>query len=370
VPAKVIAAIAADTHLAPTAFAGSGVRGDAVCSVHQIADYCIDHRVKKLFLLGDINDRVLVRSYVTTFWTKLMRRLAARARVGYLQGNHDYDDPPFLDGYVAALHIHEREFDVGPFKGYAFDYQPTENLPAALDRIPKGSDILFCHQAWKEWLGFEGSYQGSFEDVPIVETLFSGDNHDNLTGTYTGKSGQVLECFSPGSVCLQTTGEVEDKYFFILREDGEVGRVKLKTRRLIVSEPIKNDTHLEEFLKTLPQEIERVRDLAASDNLPEHLHAPVVRVIYRRCMNHVVGRVTRLVKGLAHLFWCERLIDEEDSPTASVVRVKGAAITPRSILPGMSDDPRVLGLLDRVLAANDPKAEFARWQSEFPESEE
>lgn len=367
---KIVAAIIADTHVAPETIARVGSSGDAMCSVRQFVADVTTQDIRNVVFLGDINNKTLNRSKVNAFWVEVARLFErAKVKVHFIQGNHDEDDPPYLSAWEKHCHVHQATFSLGGLTCYGLDFQRQDNLATALADVPTDVAVLFTHQGWKEWMRFDDSYQGSFAQIPAsVRYLISGDNHKHIFAYKYKRDGGDLLAYSPGSSSMTSIAEDADKYYLTLSASGKIERQKLNTRRVLRLGRIDTVTQLEGLLAELPQQIDRLRGAAAADGLPIELWPPYVQISYHYKLTDLTRRVRACVGNRAFLFWDElQPVEQEDGGSPVVVQATGA-ITPLTCLDqevDPQDKPQVHALLRRVLVATNPEQEFARWQEEF-----
>lgn len=376
--AEPIAVLFADSHLQEGAWSGQAIRGDALFALAQIVDYAVRHRVNCVVGAGDLIDKQRNRALpITAFHRQLDRLARAAIPFYYLQGQHDYDDPPWLSGHHHAVHAHGREFAVGDLTAYGLDFQAHGTLQAALDEIPAGTDLLFAHQVWGDWMGTITLPQGNFADIPVVSAVVTGDYHQVVAQETHGKDGQALTVYSPGATCLQKIDEPPLHYFLTLRDDGTFAFRRLKSRVVLESPVLNRPEDLDQFLAGLEEELTVATQKAAALDLPPELLTPLLRVSYSYRLSDASRRIERAVARRAHLFETELAPEAKRAPA----RVRGAAVAdpagdeaPVTLLTELAkvldpaDDSEAHDLMARLLEASDPRQALAAWRSEFMES--
>lgn len=136
-----LAIVFADAHVADRIWAHRPIQGDAFYSVEQILHLAQDHGCPWVIGCGDLLDSRTNRSRPIQFWSQMLDRFAREAvRFGFLQGNHEYDDPPWLS-HRHATHLHGRTLRLGDVRLYGLDYLPAGRLQEALDEILVSTDL-------------------------------------------------------------------------------------------------------------------------------------------------------------------------------------------------------------------------------------
>lgn len=370
----------ADAHSQEKAWADKPIKGDALFALEQIFDYALAHGIHHIFGGGDLIDKQRNRSLPVTHFHQQINRLkelgGRGGRFYYIQGQHDYDDPPWLAGNAVAQHIDHTGVLLGSameaFRVYGLDYQPRENLPDALATIPAETDILLCHQVWGDWMGSITLPQGNFADIPTVKTVITGDYHEKRSESYRGKDGQAMAVYSTGATCMQTIAEPTKHYFLVLSSDGTFKFEKLRSRVAFEWSVMNRPEDVDAFVKEIDADLARVAVKAEIRQLPPDLVMPIIRITYSHRLTDAVRRVEKAVKGRAHLFWNELPPEEKKTVRVAITETvssgKQAEVTPLTELPKVvkpDDDPETFALLTRLLNASDIQMELAAWRTEF-----
>lgn len=360
-----LAVVASDLHLEEQSYTGRSVRGDAYHAWDQVVEATLALDVDWLILAGDVlNRRLNPGSPLRRLHAGLHRLRLARKRVGFIMGQHDLDPDPVVGLSPNAAHLHRRTLDVGGLAVYGVDYQPAGKLGPELDAIPPGTDFAVFHQVWAEFMGSVAHPQGSFEDVPVVSAALTGDYHRRETWEGRGRDGQRLTVYSLGSTCMQEVSEPADKYYGVLHDDLTVRTRPLRGRAKIEPDPVTTPAELEALLARLPALLDEAH--AAAGGLPPELRTPLLRVEYSHRLADASRRLRRAVGQRAHLFEKETPPSRDD-PGRARAKAAGRALTLMGCLPLAVDkgrDPELFALAERVLGADDPKAEVAAWVRE------
>jgi len=365
---KAVAVFFADSHIQERIWSHRAIEGDAYHSFRQIVDYAIDRAVP-LIGAGDLIDRQRNTSDPIVFINKHMDRLeSVSCPFMFVQGQHELQDRPWFNTHRSPRHIHGKLVELGDFLIYGLDFQPAGNLQQALDRIPKGADILVAHQVWGDFMGDIAKPQGGFHDVPEVSMVFTGDYHQREERELRGKDGQAMKVVSPGSTCLQAINEPADKYFYVLYDDGEFEAVRLKTRPVVESGNLLSGSDLEDFIErwsSLSDELS-----AKADELPSEIAKPLLRVTYSYRLEGAQRRIQNVVGHDAHIFWKE-LPPERLDVSERRQRREQTGKPHTTTLAGRLDDyleevgkPAISADCHRLLQAEDVDAELRRMREE------
>ncbi len=298
----------ADCHIRRSAWAGSGIDGDSHHSFTQVIDLTIKHEAP-LLLGGDIFDSKKPEAEDVEFVRRQLDRLADRKLPVYFwQGNHEHDD---RSSWLSAVHswpthVHEREFEpCGKLRFYGLDWLPGGAIRERLGSLPE-TDVLCYHGSCKELMNDRSGSRSSFSlaEVPCCYSLL-GDYHATVELAYT-PSGETAPCgraYSPGSMHMTEIGELEDKYVYLLKEEGgglNHSRLRLNTRP-VYRFRLEDEAALKDFLT---HKLAFVDEQLASrvKKLPEGLHRPLLRVVYSEEIPEAYSRIEVACKGKYHLF--------------------------------------------------------------------
>lgn len=317
---KPILTLSADWHLQNRAWSFRDISGDAYYSFKQIVDYSIEQGVEALVGAGDLIDKVVNNSDPIVFLNQQLDRLKkAKVRVLYVQGQHEMADKPWLSGHEWPEHISGQQLTVDTVCMFGLDYHPNPLLQIALAAIPEGTHLLIAHQVWGEFMGSIASPEGNMGDVPVVQTVFTGDYHVRKELDVRGKDGQKLKVISPGSTCLQSIDEPWKKFFYVVYDDYTWKKVRLKTRQR-VDWNLMGSTDVDEALQLLEPELVRIADETVGYD--ERVRKPIFWIEYPFKLAGHRGRIEKALNGRAHIFWKER---PPEPPPEVVARRKSAA---------------------------------------------
>lgn len=307
----------ADAHLADGAWQGRDIRGDAYFSFSQIIDHALKIQAAAVVSAGDLVDRQRNRSAPISFLLQHLARLdAAGIPFLYVQGQHDWDDPPWLAGVRSTVWLDRKIFDLADgTRLYGLDYRHRDELAALLAAIPspatgdKAIDILVAHQTWAEIADSDEIAQGSAAGLP-VGVVVSGDYHQPLSWP-----GPPV-VYSPGSTCLQSIDEPQDKFFLIRKADGAWATKRLRTRAVLGPIPLLAQPDVDDFVKTVDAYVRAAIEDSLPRKMPEELRKPILRVECAAALHaEARPRVEAALGDQAHLFWKPLPEDREESQT-------------------------------------------------------
>lgn len=357
----------ADLHL--------GQRFDEKYALRQIVEIAIEKKLAAVVLLGDVFDRQQNRSSAPVELCAQLDRLQdLEIQVYYVQGNHERDDPPWLSCHPWPTHIDHMRIVHGPFSFYALDSLPYGKLQEELAKIPQDCNALLVHQAWSNWLSFEGAPQGDFEQIPDhVELLISGDFHPYKNEVHKNAAGKPLRAISPGTTVAQKIDEPHVNYVVLMDEEGVFKKKRLKSRTFIDCGLIVHPADLDKLIGELEQHLLDASKQAAESELPPEMAKPIIRVEYNYKLPDVRRRVERALSGRALAFFYEQCPKEVPIGTeVSAEKALSDAVTPLSALPQALDHaehPAAFELVERLLNSQaPPEEELLRWRADFLET--
>lgn len=343
-------------------------REDEKFALRQLVKAAMANQVGHFIVGGDTIDRQSNRADPISFLLREVLDPLAEAGVSfdYIQGQHDWDDPPWPSGHGNAFHAHKATFGVGPHTAYGLDFQPFGKLQEELAEVPRGVDLLFTHQGWGDWMGADKNPQGDFAQVPgHVKVVASGDLHAFKQEKHKNADGVKMLCLSPGATAMQKVNEPPEHFYFFIDDDGLFRARKLHSRIFIDWSLLNQARDLDRFMDEIEAELGTAYQTAASRDYPEGMLRPYLRVTYSHRLADTVRRVTKAVGDRAIIHWKE--IPPSADPEvdkASAVPGQGEAVTPLSVLDDEVDKdehPEVFELTSRLLQTNNCEEEFQKW---------
>jgi hypothetical protein len=357
----------ADLHLADGAWTSRpGIYGDSYYSLMQIVDYCLAHSLP-LVIGGDVLDvKKNSARPVQHLCAQMSRMAAANLPVYYIQGQHE------LDRYVTWLSVHpwptnvnKTQFTIAGVKLYGIDWLPRGDIQEAFKEVPPDTDVLVCHQVWKDFMKNVGRPECHISDVHHVKYILSGDFHVTTIETSANAHGELAQLISAGSTCMQDISECPEKYFYVVTQ--EAGKFvpslqQLKTRRMrayTVTDPATlDDLCAGGFLRDIQEML---------GDLPAEINKPLIRVKFDKRIPDAYIRITTAINDSAHLF-CDALVDKtrgEQETNRSVT--KNDLMTALTEL--LHNDPVAFNLASVLLAAESPSGELEQQFVQFQNPE-
>mgnify|MGYP001272976916 CR=1 FL=1 len=215
--------------------------GDIQFALQQIDSYIQQESPDSVWILGD----TFHASYNASSCVDIISAIRDWPNVYFVQGQHDYSSPPWLEVLKLGRHLSGVQSIAG-LRVAGIDW--VVRASDFYDFISQlaSCDVLITHQVFKEFVpGGQVSYM-QIENPPF-RFLFSGDfheprviQHDNFT------------FLSPGSPAVNTIAENFQSYAWLF--DGEnLTSLPLKKRR-IISVAVDTKEAAEEFVANNPVE--------------------------------------------------------------------------------------------------------------------
>ena len=365
---KPFALVASDLHLQDKTWKHRDIVGDAYTSWRQIVEAAIEQQVKCVILAGDVLDR---QTNLSKPVTELLRGVEKLGRHGittvFVQGQHELQEEPWAAISAYAHHLAEDGPYELPDQGFVIvgvDYQHKEHLVDSLSYLAEAyayepeKMILVMHQVWRDWMGDRALPQGEFSDVdgfvPGLELLITGDLHESRLESYK----TIKHILSPGSTCMQSIAEPEDKFMYWLQqaEDSslEIVRDKLVTRQVFRYQITNQDEHAE-FLKDVADYQKNIDPMEWKPLAHIRYSADVVSPgSIENCCN----KMEVFLKELSPL-------NADDSGYLREKIEEGIVFTLESLLSeqeDISDDVR--NLAERLLSSPEPENVLLSWYEE------
>lgn len=358
---------AADLHLCDRLWVGRpGIHGDAYFSFEQIVDHCVAAQLP-LILGGDILDKE--RNFarpIQVLCQQLSRMADARLPVYYIQGQHERNyDATWLGIHPWPTHAHKQSFEINGCKIYALDWCPRNEILNELAAVPPDTEILICHQVWKDLMGNIGRPECSLADVHHVVDVLTGDFHVTTIVEGPNAQGQRAKLVSPGSTCLRSVNEAADKHFYEVRrpcsqKEFDYVVCDLRTRPL-KAYTVNSQAELDSLCcGQLLQDIN-----AMAIGLPENIGKPIVRIKYAAALPDAFLRLSTAIGEAAHLF-CDPIVEKSRAAPKSVNNASDLVSTVVDLL---GEDTPHAHIARALLSVEDPTAELERRFAAFKTKE-
>jgi len=363
-PQRNEALIFADSHIT-----SGRLEYDSYYGFEQVCQMAVDLKCTWLIGLGDLFDKRINSPAPIAFAKRMLDWVAKNGvNFGYIQGQHEGDDTPWMSLGTNAKHLHKQTIRFsGKLLAYGLDFLPRGQLQEELDNVPPEANILFTHQSWADWMGDITLPQGEFADITAdpLKHLISGDFHETVCDEEAnGKDGGEFFAWSPGSTYLTAVNHPKDKFCFLLKSGGGIVSKPLKSR-IYAEWNIDTEEALECHLKELEDNLGKMEAHAKELDLPEAISRPMIRIVHSHKVSDIVRRLGRIIDDRAILRWKEKPRPKEQSELAAKARrmQEGGtkAITLRKALPECVDatkQKKVFELAQRMLDAGDTKEEI------------
>ena len=386
------ALVASDLHLKKRTWSNRPIEGDSYFAWEQIVDRAIAVEVEVVILAGDILDKQINGSGPIVKLQEGIEKLgAAGIKTLFIQGQHEYQEMPWASLSKHAIHLHRNvvaalapSIEAAGYTIAGIDFQAKERLQDELSYVaetlkaPPEKTILVMHQVWEEWMGERALPQGKLSDVdnwlPGLGLLITGDLHESHVETEP--IGPPLDAslpakwrrnkiLSPGSTCMQSISEPEDKYMYFLSSvDGslEIKKNTLLGRPFIDWPFIGTVADIEDCIREYYTVYEDSQSHAEQHSIPAEICKPLVRFQYDHSLSGDAHRLEKLVGDSAYTFWKEHAPkdnNEEDS-----VVVSGNNVTMESLLTSVECEEDVRQVAERLISSGDPYEELKRWNNE------
>lgn len=351
---------AADLHLCDRLWVGRpGIFGDAYFSFEQIIEYCVAESLP-LILGGDILDKE--RNFakpIQVLCQQLDIMRAANLPVYYTQGQHERNyDATWLGIHPWPQHVHKQQFSIAGCKLYALDWCPRNEIKQELVAVPPDTEILICHQVWKDLMGNIGRPECALADVHHVTNILTGDFHVTTTVAAPNAAGKQARLLSPGSTCLRSVNEPPKKNFYVVHDapGDDFGAYTFAVRELR-TRPIKIYTVSDVAALDALCAGELLRDVSAMrGDLPEHIAKPIVRIKYNTAVPDAYLRLSTVLGDAAHLF-CDPIVEKKQTTTKTVNTVSDLV---EALVEILGEDSPQTKIAQVLLQAEDPASEIER----------
>lgn len=287
-----ILAMTSDWHLQLGAWKRANTpKGDSFFALRQIYQFCVERGVDLLGagdLFDDLKPETFVLQQAFRFADDMQR---AGRKIFFTQGQHEKASPPYLSLHPYPVHVHRRPIGVRGLTIYGIDHVPADRLESEVEDIPTGVDVLLCHQVWAEFMGVGAEGRLAMLNKPGgARVVLTGDYHVHRVLDVEG-----VQVCSPGSTCLQSINEPDEKAFFLLYDDLSFESVPLVTRPTI-RRTVRTDADVEEVLAGLGG------PFLESEGLPLEMQKPILYVEAAE-IDQAYSRIARAAGDKVFLFW-------------------------------------------------------------------
>lgn len=239
---------------------------DVLNVAHQARDYCEQHKIKKIFLLGDMFKTRDAQNLATLLVFLKFLRILNEFEVYAISGNHDKTDlaalTSYLDVYDGQLNFqlidHYDVIEVGDIKFHMIPYFPEndvykkiiDEVNTALDTSEK--NVLLSHIAVSGVKNNDGTkVQNNLKltSFSMFDVVFLGHYHNK------SKVGHNIHYI--GSTIPHNFGEDNDKGMIVVYDDLSFDTVKIKFTKYISFE---FDLGVDETMKEVEYAYEKYKE--------------------------------------------------------------------------------------------------------------
>jgi len=216
--------VTADWHIRPGGVIWrqrSRPAGDIQFAIQQIADYIQQESPDSVWILGDI----FHTAYNASSCVDIISLISDWPNVYFVQGQHDYSSPPWLEVLKLGRHL-DGVRDIAGLRVAGLDWQGRSSDFYDFISQLASCDVLITHQVFKD---FVPGGQISFSSIenPPFRFLFSGDYHEPRL-----IRRESFTFLSPGAPAVNTIAESFQSCVWIF--DGlDLRALPLKKRRIV-----------------------------------------------------------------------------------------------------------------------------------------
>ena len=364
--------VTSDLHLSSRVWTHRPIEGDSYYAWDQIVSLAVDHGVEAVILAGDILDKQVNVSEPIHKLLAGVRTLTEKGiGVYYNQGQHEYQESPWLQAATKAVWLHEQSTSFDGWQIAGCDYQNNEEkLKQFLkSELARESPILVCHQVWQDFMGDMAKPQGCFNDIPPnVKYLITGDYHMNLIHHHGG-----LTVLSPGSTHMRSIAEPEDKKVFLIKNYDKkhnmtekliIESLPLYSRRCIRLNIAKAKGSWEALRLMTEAELAKAAAYAEDNVIPAEIAMPLLHLLHTSNDIELVGRFKQHFESKAHLFFKQKEekqigVEEQDVQVISGDRIGMMQCVDACV--SKSEKPLVHNLVLTLLQSPDPEQALQQW---------
>jgi len=364
--------VTSDLHLSNRTWTHRPIEGDSYYAWDQIVTLAFDNGVEAVILAGDILDKQVNVSEPIHKLLEGVRKLTETGiKVYYNQGQHEYQESPWLQAATKAVWLHEQSTSFDGWQIAGCDYQNNEEkLKQFLkSELAKESSILVCHQVWRDFMGDMAKPQGCFNDIPPnVKYLITGDYHMNLIHHHGD-----LTVLSPGSTHMRSISEPVDKKVFLIKnydrkyyttEKLIIETLPLYSRRCIRLNATAAKGSWEVLRLMAEKELATAAAYAEDNVIPAEIAMPLLHLLHTSSDIELVGRFKQHFESKAHLFFKQKENKQFEVEEQGVQVVAGDRIGMMQCVDACiskSEKPLVHDLVLTLLQSPDPEQALQQW---------
>lgn len=363
--------VTSDLHLSDRIWRHRPIEGDSYHSWNQVVDLAIRHDVDGVIIAGDILDKQQNLSEPIQQLLKGLQRLCvARIPVYYNQGQHEYQQEPWMTAGANTVWLQREDFVTSEgWRIVGCDYQNAENLQAFLkSNRAIEADILVCHQVWQDFMGEVGNPQGEFADIRgNAQVLITGDYHEHICQ----KFGNLI-VLSPGSTHMRSISEPEEHEVFLLTLYNPINKPVIQSLPLYTRRLLRLNTRdcpsFNELKKQTEMLLRNNESYVEVHKLPEELCKPLIQLTHRSEENELVQQFIQSFHALGHLFFKQVITDGNSEPEVIEYLDASDRVSLGNCLDQFIDaqkKPLIHSLAVSLLQSPDPEQALHRWLKEL-----
>lgn len=275
---QIVAVFASDTHLSEATWTSRAqVRGDSFFGFQQVVDLAIANRCP-LVLAGDcweLMHQSRPSSVTVEFVRGQLDRLKfAGCEMYFINGQHDQLASPFWFNAVHdwPQHVGQREFTLAGMRWFGLDFFEVARQQQAFELIPAGVEGVVLHQQWREFTDSKFLSPMTLTDVPHGRLLISGDMHQTIVDSSTGRT-----FVSPGATHMRSLAEPELHNVIVIRSGGEVRPYAIKSRP-VLHFVINDAAQMYSDIESVRADVVQAFEVALAAGVPAEVAKPLLVV--------------------------------------------------------------------------------------------
>lgn len=240
------------------------ISGDAFYGFTQVVDLGLELYVP-IVLVGDIFDSVDPSPDIIRFFRQQMDRcMEDKLPVYVIQGNHDKRPSPWphaVHDWPIYIGEGKKNFTINGVSCRGYDYATRDEIQEQLEHLGTLQDlpqVVFLHQAVKQAIPWEGSWNCDLEWVPEkVPLVVMGDIHKEWEAPV--RPGQMA--YYTNATHARNMSELGQKSVLVVNKDLTCARAPL-TSRSVAPVAVSTDEEFDQFTTVLSELVSDTSPLA------------------------------------------------------------------------------------------------------------
>ena len=325
----------ADLHMSTVGFRPQIPAEDGFLALNNLVDVVLELRLP-MVIGGDIFDVSKPPPWVINQTCRILSKVVDSG-LYFIQGNHDkHLGEAWLDGLKGAVRLGAQPTEVSGHQLVGIDACSSQYLLEQVEELPSEVEIV-CHQAFRQGLGFDGSWNADLDDKPWhrFKNIWVGDLHHSQVLFDKKKRVQAVY---PGSIWPRSVSEADCASYAIVGDKlDKKGHYEVEIRQLprrpIIQVSITSEEKLEELLEDEAFMLSICRD--TYQELPEWLRKPVIYIKYYKDIVGVESAFTAALDALGGGYLIEEPLPARNGFAAQIdqaVDVSRGALTLAQII--------------------------------------